>query len=865
MTIPYTINFPRHAHRLFPLLFLLVLFLAASSHGSPLGNRKSGRSSVFSLFNLKEKSRFWSEAVIRGDFEDLKSSSPGKAGAVNYTKAGNIANYLKLLEVDSMFLPVPVNFIFIGFEGKGNQEFKLHAEELERWFTKIDHIFEHTRVPQIGEVLTPFYKISVDKEQRHHLPIISHINYNFSVHAIQMGEKVISVFQRAIDVLAHKDDVVDTREDRTSLWQVDVGMMDIIFTSLVEYLQLENAYNVFILNPKRNVKRAKYGYRRGLSGTEINFLKENKDLQARILQSGSVPERVPGVIAKIKRPLSQKHPMEKFAWTITEDTDTIEWYNTCQDALNNVEKLYQGKDTADIIQHKVLQLLNGKNEDAKHLKEKVLKSGDFSGLHAECLTDTWIGKDRWAFIDLSAGPFSWGPAVGGEGVRTELSLPNVEKTIGAVAEISEAEAEDRLQEAIQEKFAVFGDKDHQAIDILLAEIDIYELFAFKHCKGRKVKLALCEELDERMQDLKNELQSFEGEEYDESHKKKAVDALKRMENWNLFSDTLEESQNYTVARDAFLAHLGATLWGSMRHIIAPSMADGAFHHYEKISFQLFIITEEKVKHINNLPLDLEVLKDGLSSLVLPSQKSMFSQHMLSRSEDPALAMAFSVSRRAAAVPVLLVNGTYRKTVRSYLDSSILQHQLQRLNDHGSLKGTHGHSRSTLEVPIFWFIHNDQLLVDKHYQAKALSDMIIIVQSESSSWESHLQCNGHSLLWDLRRPIKAALAAVAEHLSGLVPLHLVYSHGHETAIEDWIWSVGCNPLSATSRGWHISQFQSDIMARSYILTALEESIQLVNSAIHLLVMERTCILCYDIVPCQLFRSMFIQQICILQPK
>lgn len=40
---------------------------------------------------------------------------------------------------------------------------------------------------------------------------------------------------------------------------------------------------------------------------------------------------------------------------------------------------------------------------------------------------------RWAFIDLSAGPFSWGPAVGGEGVRTEYSLPNVTRTIGAVA------------------------------------------------------------------------------------------------------------------------------------------------------------------------------------------------------------------------------------------------------------------------------------------------------------------------------------------------------------------------------------------------------------------------------------------------
>lgn len=47
------------------------------------------------------------------------------------------------------------------------------------------------------------------------------------------------------------------------------------------------------------------------------------------------------------------------------------------------------------------------------------------------------------------------------------------------------------------------------------------------------------ELDERMRELKNELQSFEGEENEESHKTKAVEALKRMESWNLFTDTHE--------------------------------------------------------------------------------------------------------------------------------------------------------------------------------------------------------------------------------------------------------------------------------------------------------------------------------------
>ncbi|RVW36931.1 hypothetical protein CK203_094917 [Vitis vinifera] len=34
--------------------------------------------------------------------------------------------------------------------------------------------------------------------------------------------------------------------------------------------------------------------RRGLSESEINFLKENKDLQTKILQSGTIPESVLG-------------------------------------------------------------------------------------------------------------------------------------------------------------------------------------------------------------------------------------------------------------------------------------------------------------------------------------------------------------------------------------------------------------------------------------------------------------------------------------------------------------------------------------------------------------------------------------------
>jgi len=833
----------KHHDLLYIILFLvsIVLVSAASSSTTTIpGARKSARPSVLSLFNLKGKSKFWSETILRGAFEDLESSESvgsGKEALVNYTKAGTIAAYLKMSQVDAIYLPIPINFIFIGFEGRGNQEFKLGSEELERWFTKIDHVFEHTRVPQLGEALTPFYRVRADGVQRHHLPLISSINYNFSVHAIEMSEKVTEVFERAIKVLARRDDVSDTRPDGEQVWQVNIDEMEYFFTSLVEYLQIDKAYNIFILNPKRDSNRHTYGYRRGLSETEINFIKEDAGMRTNLLKSKG-PIQNPLDIEKTRKPLYMMHPMVKFAWTTVESIDTAQWVNFCLEALNDIEKSLSGKSTSEIVYRQAEQLLHGKSFDLALTLRKELKSPKMLGLHPECLVDSWIGKERWAFLDLTAGPFSWGPTVGGEGVRTEISLPNVEKTIGAVVEMTEEEAEDKFQSVIQEKFSVFGD-DHHAVDVLLAEMDIYELFVFRHCKGRRVKLALCEEFQERMSDLKSEMETFQGEEHEEIHRKKAVEAIKRMEQWNLFADAYEDAQNYTVARDSFLSHLGATLWGSMRHIVAPSSAEGAFHYYEKISYQLFFITQEKVKHIDLLPLDMRAVMQGLSSLVVPAQKVQFSPRMLALSEDPALAMAFSVARRAATVPVLLVNGTYKTSVRSYLDSFILQHQLQRLSGSGLLRGAHSKSRSTLEVPVFWFIQEgDPLLIDKHYQAKALPDMVVVVQSSQSDWESHLQCNGKSILWDLRNPLKAGLAAAAEHIAGLVPLHLTYSHAHENAIQDWLWSFGCNPFSSTSSGWHTSLFQSDTIARNYIVTSLDESVQLVNSAIDLLIMERT---------------------------
>ncbi|AQK70822.1 hypothetical protein ZEAMMB73_Zm00001d016452 [Zea mays] len=306
-----------------------------------------------------------------------------------------------------------------------------------------------------------------------------------------MGEDVLSVFEHAIKVLSCKDDLVDSRENEEIFLQVDSAQMEHIFSTLVDHLQIQEAYNIFVLNPKPIGKRINYGYRKGFSESEINLLRENKTLQARILQSKSDNKLFLDIEKGVnRRPLYESHPLSSFSWTRTDSMDMGDWSKKCKEALSKFELLKEGKSKEDIVYEKAVQILHGTKDEVHDIVQSALKSSDLKGLHAQCLTDIWIGRERFAFVDLSAGPFAWGPSVGGDGVRTELSLPNVAKTVGAVAEVTEEEAEEKLQDTIRERFSSFGE-DYHAVDILLAEIDVYELFAFKHCVGRRIQLALC--------------------------------------------------------------------------------------------------------------------------------------------------------------------------------------------------------------------------------------------------------------------------------------------------------------------------------------------------------------------------------------
>lgn len=41
-------------------------------------------------------------------------------------------------------------------------------------------------------------------------------------------------------------------------------------------------------------------------------------------------------------------------------------------------------------------------------------------VNEDCLVDTWVTNERTAFMDLTAGPFHWGPLIAADGVSSPL-------------------------------------------------------------------------------------------------------------------------------------------------------------------------------------------------------------------------------------------------------------------------------------------------------------------------------------------------------------------------------------------------------------------------------------------------------------
>jgi hypothetical protein len=482
----------------------------------------------------------------------------------------------------------------------------------------------------------------------------------------------------------------------------------------------------------------------------------------------------------------------------------------------------------------------------------------------DCLTDTWVGKDRTMFLDLTAGPFHWGPVVGGEGVRTMQSLPRVD----AFASHHQSEeyiathgAGDLTEpEVIERQESDFVEPQYN-MDNIEAELFATEDYISRHCQSkadRRQNKKQCKRLKAReteLQDLLDELLATKGQNGAERKKVlRHMQSFQRKSAFSFFNNGIEKGHDFNLEADHFMSQLSASLSRMLRHVVTPSVADVGGSYADRVTFHVYILSNhhsfDSQKEIHLMPF----LRSALDQLRMPLQEFVFATHKLSMAADPVLTTAYANALKSAVVPSLRLDGSFRAVKRMYLDTNVLTHELKKTHVQKRIHHRHAHKDSLgrgsnkahkpvlLDIPIFLFSleYNLPVFVDKYYQSKATDDMIIAAQSSQHLWESHLQCNHEPIYWNLRDPVRSIVASAALILGGLVPAHVTHSDAHNRTIQNWMWSIGTNPLAHTSTGAYFSTLHRDVVQRNYIVNGIRECTHVVNTAIDQLAQQPTTI-------------------------
>ena len=177
---------------------------------------------------------------------------------------------------------------------------------------------------------------------------------------------------------------------------------------------------------------------------------------------------------------------------------------------------------------------------------------------------------------------------------------------------------------------------------------------------------------------------------------------------------------------------------------------------ERVAFQLYVVHNHDAYDPDDpRHLDLAALERELLRLKLPSQSFSFTTHRIAMADEVPLALAYAASLRHAVEPTVRADGSLDVREGAYLDSRELRAHLRGVTPPPA--AATGNWRA---LPIFVFsVHSaEPLYVDRRYQARALEDMVIAVQSDHTSESSTFACGADAVTIDLR----AAAAAPRRH-------------------------------------------------------------------------------------------------------
>jgi len=816
----------------------------------------------------------------------LEDGSPLKL----WIESENIGKLLDLHFTKTLHLTIPVNIIFVGFGGEGNRGINLSQEDLLEWFSHIEHSIKNVIVP-IGEDYTTTDKINTPS---------THIEYSFDLQVSKLDPMVNTLIEDAIfwhlrsesgkdqqpsSVPLDDDNGIDTIEEHEieKKFYTNPYLVSSLLSSLCESLAINNnSYTVFVLNPNHPSTSDSghiYGYRTGFSNLELKQLYKNPNIK--------IPQDISTVSTDYQfsqlllnhnnnnhNQNNQRKQQEEESITLNNNKNikfkdlikkSSEWANRMIKEFNQFRtsttqnnpncKFTSPDGEEDKEQWSCMSLNMIKNESGNNIIDRaqdIFESGTlFEQLYVYTahqfeitenpIVDTWISHKRFSFIDLTAGPFEWGPSIGGNGLKTFSTLPVppfpeslLEGDLSTIKKELKTKmlSQDRLDQELLMLETIFtnncpGYLDIKNIDQILKEKNLPDL-DLKTINNLELCLSLAEKhlklVEKNVQDI------------------------------DLLLGNIEEDFGLDNNQDVFISKLGSVVSGSLRHLVAPPLPLFKIRFSQRVNFQVYVISDHKVYNPRDyFYFNYEHFKNEIEKLKLSNQEFTFTIKSIDMSQDKSLALAYHTSLKTILSPVINENGEFTTKLNYYLDSKDIKNHLNRLYLNEFNNGNDNdedniyqfiNSNEAKYIPIFLFSlsSNQPVFIDKNHQAKSLSNMVIAVQTNVLSWPSSFSANGHQTSLYLVNPTSSILAATALNLGGLIGTHFTYSEAHHAATSNWHFSVGDSPLSKTFTFpfSYFNDFQKDIIFRNYIVSSLERSLYWINKATAMLYQQKTTV-------------------------
>lgn len=717
--------------------------------------------------------------------------------------------YLNFTKIPDLNTTIHVNLIFIGENIKN-----AHEKYLHHWFEHLDHIVKAS--------IAKYYDF--DEIKTTELDIKTHISYE----AMTVPQLVQTVIEQNLDRYLRPDISVKRNDGHfePDRFVMPTLIMENLFDSFLRnvsrYYPVLNSYTLFILNTQypRIPAGSIYGYRNGFTRPElITILEElrnpsskiynpfiERDLEYNFEDKGKTIK--PSSI--VKEALKHKNHDEKMSFNIgwnDLETVSLKWAE---------EESKKGKSTPTTLIHTIDLILNTENyktekeellDDLKHLSFEVDSGITQNGIHTDCLVDLWVSRKRFGWIDLNAGPFSWGDIKIGDGIRSHLAFP-------------------RTPDFINHKDNVDYSKIKQEYIYIKPEITKIKDRIQQLCSGN-VNSDACETMRKSVSDI------IENENYTS----KLLTHIMYEQRHTKYKDyditTISQLSNAEID---FYSRLGTIVNAFVKQVVLPPYSPSYNHKSllipTRIMYVITVIKYQKDYDIFNLidgGLNIEKLKTELKNFHLPNQEVSINIQQVFIDKDTELGITIEKSIKRDVLTEINSKGEYETHTIKYIDSSTIAKILK------NKRFSYDSSGNTKVITIFILSvsQDEPLLIDKHHLAVSLQNSILSIQNKQLYTKSTIECNKRVLYWSLRNPISHILRAVGSVVGSLVPTSVKFDTTHKLLCRDWLWSTGDSPMSYLSSHPKFSTINIDNEYRSTIHYILSKSKYVVNKADELL--------------------------------